>query len=782
MSSILFFNWLMMRWFLLLITFNLFITSVAFTQGAYLTVLDQKTKEPVPFAHVLFESLDGRETEHEITDLDGRVVNRAAFRNTKLSISFVGYEMHESTIRPNESLTIYLEPQIFNVGETVVTGQYKPEKVDKSIYNVQVIGAKQIEEKGATNLAELLAGESNIQIQQDGVLGSSLKMQGMTGENVKILIDGVPVIGRMNGNIDLGQLDLSNVDHIEIVEGPMSVIYGTNALAGTINIITKENKRNSLLTQFNGYYETVGQYNFDASSSFRKGNHTGSLSLGRNFFDGHSFNDEIRTPLYKPKEQYKAKADYIYNNNNFKLKVNSAYFNETIQHLGLVDTIVAANSIIANDQYFYTTRFTNSLAADYKFAESFYFNFLGAYSTYIRAKNTYLKDFADLSESLSTDLTRHDTTTFNSLMLRGTVSRDAQDSKLLFQTGFDVNIDDGSGKRITDSINTAIEDYAYFLSLKYKLSENNIIQPGLRLIYNNKFNAPLIPTLNIKFGVLPGMSLRASYAKGFRAPSLKELYLDFVDANHNIHGNADLKAETNDSYNAAVEYQFSKDKHTLETETSFFLNDGKDVISLIVIDPANLYYRNENIDVRKTIGGRINLNYNFYPTLTIKAGFSLTGLSETLTLPEVDSTYIPVEDEYIHLDSSFLSDYQHTKDFSLNVSYRIVRFDILCNAFYKYNGQTTALYTDIDDETGEEFINRYNVDPYHTLDISFTKKFLQNRLTVVAGMKNLLDNTIVLTSTGYNPGQVHGGGSSGGSPVSWGRTAFISINYKITKF
>ena len=59
----------------------------------------------------------------------------------------------------------------------------------------------------------------------------------MSGENVKIMIDGVPVIGRQNGNLDLSQLNLLGIEHVEIIEGPLSVNYGNNALVGTINLI-----------------------------------------------------------------------------------------------------------------------------------------------------------------------------------------------------------------------------------------------------------------------------------------------------------------------------------------------------------------------------------------------------------------------------------------------------------------------------------------------------------------------------------------------------------------
>ena len=70
-----------------------------------------------------------------------------------------------------------------------------------------------------------------------------MSMQGISGENVKILIDGVPVLGRLDGNIDLSKINLNDVDQIKVIEGPQSVSYGTNGMAGTINIIIKKDQK-----------------------------------------------------------------------------------------------------------------------------------------------------------------------------------------------------------------------------------------------------------------------------------------------------------------------------------------------------------------------------------------------------------------------------------------------------------------------------------------------------------------------------------------------------------
>ena len=121
----------------------------------------------------------------------------------------------------------------------------------------------------------------------------------------KILIDGVPVIGRQNGGIDVAQLSLLNVERIEMVEGPLSVQYGTNALAGTINIITKKNPSKSIELSANNYYESVGHFNVGSSFGWRgNNNQTFTASAGRNFFGGWSdlnTTEASRFQQWKPK-------------------------------------------------------------------------------------------------------------------------------------------------------------------------------------------------------------------------------------------------------------------------------------------------------------------------------------------------------------------------------------------------------------------------------------------------------------------------------------------------
>ena len=149
--------------------------------------------------------------------------------------------------------------------ETVVTGVPMPVKLQNALAQYRIITKAAMLAQGAVTVADALTTQLNINLGNDRVLGSNITMQGLGGDKVKLLIDGLPVNGRENGNIDLGQISLNNVARIEIVQGPMSVLYGSDALGGVINIITAKATKQAVSAGFN--YEDAGRYNADVAGS-----------------------------------------------------------------------------------------------------------------------------------------------------------------------------------------------------------------------------------------------------------------------------------------------------------------------------------------------------------------------------------------------------------------------------------------------------------------------------------------------------------------------------------
>ena len=193
--------------------------------------------------------------------------------------------------------------------EVIVTGVSKPITVQNALSTVKIINRKMIDALGANTLNDVLRNQLNMQVQNDGLLGSSLSLQGFSSDKVKILLDGIAVNGRENGSIDLSQIDLQNVARIEVIQGPMSVVYGTDAVGGIINIITNKNP----CTQFSitNQIESIGKYNLHIHYNQTRKRYQWSATAGRNFFGGWNYIDTgvvQRQQLFKPKEQYTLSA------------------------------------------------------------------------------------------------------------------------------------------------------------------------------------------------------------------------------------------------------------------------------------------------------------------------------------------------------------------------------------------------------------------------------------------------------------------------------------------
>lgn len=738
----------------LLITILLQNAILAYSQGGKVIITDSKSKESIPFAHVCFEELGTKQKLYHVTDKDGVVINPCK-KGSIIAISFVGYKTYIDTLQPNISYNIALVPQVFDIDQVVVTASYTPQKADKSIYNVKVIDSRTIEQKSATNLSDVLKDEVNIQVTNDPALGSSLKLKGLSGNNVKILIDGVPVIGRMGGNIDLSQLSLYNIDHVEVVEGPMSVVYGSNALAGAINIVTKENLHSNYTATFNTYYENVGKYNVNGSASIRKGKNSFSLSGGWNFFNGISLDiDQNRSQRWKPKEQYNADAYYTFSDDRSKIKVQTSLMYERLLDKG---DQLSPSFRTARDSWFYSVRTTNRVEYSNKLKNSYFLNIMASQSFYQRKKLTYNKDFIDNTSILVNDASSNDTSKFDALTFRATFGNLNSEQRLSFNSGLDINYENGKGKRILDN-KQEIGDYALFTSVMYNLNKNLSLQPGLRYAINTKFDVPLVPSVNVKWNAASFLNIRASYTRGYRAPTIKELYILFKDSSHDIQPSSDLKAEYGHNY--ALSFNINTDKadkiHFSNIELEFFYNQMHNKIDLAVVETVNNngIYKYINISNNNTLGGRLTFKYSFYSHFDLGVGLGETGTFASFS--KVTET---------------LNKYKYSPEGTVNLTITIPKVDIKLITNYKYFGENWQFNID------ENNVISYGyMDKYQNLDVSLLKKFLSNRMTATIGLKNVFDNTII-KNTGRSSDAPHS--SAEGSNVGYGRVFFTSITYNI---
>lgn len=731
------------------------ITTFVFTQTATIQVLDE-TKQPVPNAHISI-----KETKKLIiSDVNG--VATIPFENqTKLTleISFLGFAKKTQVIKLNDNLKVELAEDVVSLNSFVVTGQYSENNPEKAVQKITIIDKEKIEKMAAVNLTDVLQNETNIRLSQDGVLGSSMSVQGMSGENVKILIDGVAVIGRQDGSVDISQLNLNDVERIEIIEGPMSVNYGTNALAGVVNIITKKPTNNRMNIQANSYYENIGKYNFDGTISNSFGKHSYSITGGRNYFDGWKESDPMfkeneriadttRFKTWKPKEQYFGRFKYQYATKNTTATYTFSAFDEKITNRGLPR---APYLETAFDDYYNTLRLDNAIQLKTKFKKQKHWNFLASYNYFERIKNTYFKDLTTLDEVLTNNLSDQDTSSFDLITVRTSFSNANDSIKLNYQLGIDLNKETAEGARISGE-SEQIGDYAAFASVEYKPFRNTVLRPGLRYSYNTEYESPLTPSLNIKQSIKK-INVRASYARGFRAPSLKELYFNFVDINHNIVGNNSLTAETSNNYILAVNYTKLIKSYLIKMEVSSFYNQIDNLISLA--QTSGTEYTYVNIGDFSTHGAQFNTNIS-YNHFKFGIGSSVVGRENVLAKTEN------------------VSNYNYSPEVKLKANYDLVKWNSFIAVFYKFNGKLSSFALDGNNEVYQTYIESYQM-----ADITIGKNFWKNKIAFSVGSKNVFN---VKNVNSVATGGAHSAGS-GSSLVATGRTYFakLSINLSYDK-
>lgn len=650
-----------------------------------------------------------------------------------------------------------------DLSELIITGQYKPQSVKKSVYQVRVINSERIKLSGATNVQQVLNNQVGFRFSNDNTLGTTdVQLMGMSGRNVKILLDGVPMIDRGDTRESLNQVDINSIERIEIVEGPMSVIFGSDALAGVINIITKKNSKNNLSVSAKIQEETAG--NEYHPFSYR-GVHLQNLNVGykinnwslsfggtHNDFDGYGGGAYGRDKTWKPKEQSMGNARIGYSKGVFNIYYRTDLLHEDIISRGAINY----NNYKAIDQQYTTDRFSQQLQGGYNFNKSLQLAAIISYTDYKRRTKTTLHDFEKGSDELTTGPGEQDLAKFNSFVLR--TSLQYQVSPIIsLQPGIDINREEASGERISGK--PVITDYAAFISAEVKPASWINIRPGLRFIKNSVYNAPpAIPSINSKIVLSKNIDLRLAYAYGFRSPALRELYFNFVDVNHNIVGNPNLKAEYSNSFNGSLNWTASPMKSiAYSASLGGFFNDFNNQIDFALSASGNNQYSYFNVNKARTTGFVLE-NKLSWKKLDATLGFSYIGFYRELY----------DDKDYVKLDSK---EYLWSPELSASVNYSVDKIKTKFSLFYKYTGNRPQYVTGTT-TSGQDVLYIAETAGYHLADLT-ANTTINKYLSVTAGVKNIFDVNNV-NNTAASSGSIHNAG--GAVAISYGRSYFIGLN------
>ncbi len=651
--------------------------------------------------------------------------------------------------------------------EVVVTGQYKPQSVKNSVYQVRVINNERIRLSGATNVQQILNNQLGFRFSNDNTLGTTdVKLNGIGGNSVKILLDGVPMVDRYDERTSLSQIDINNIERIEIVEGPMSVSYGSDAMAGVINIITKRNKQNSLSLNARAQEETAGNeyhpfsykgvHTQNISANYKQNQFLATIGGTHNDFDGFGGDAYGRGKTWKPKEQWLGNVKVGYSNSNFNAYYRLDGLNENIVNRGAI-----GQNYKAIDQKYTTHRFIHQVQSDYRISNNLQWSGFIAYTDYQRQTKTTKHDFEKNTDELTTGEGEQDISRLNSLSFKPTLQYQVN-AKISIQPGIDINHEKATGARIIGS--PQINDYALFVSAEIKPATKVSIRPGLRFSKNSQYDAPpVIPSLNTKFTLSNQFDLRLAYGYGFRAPSLRELYLIFQDVNHDLVGNPNLKAEYSSNVNGSLSWTPATTNDIRFTSAlSGFYSAFRNRIELVPTSTITLQYTYFNVGKVKTTGSSID-NRLTWKNIDASLGFSYIAYAAS----EYDDKNYIKEDK-----RKFL----WTPEINSNIIYGIDKLRSKLGLFYKYIGKKPAFSPGMVGSQPAYLLTQ--TDSYNLADFTVTTN-INKWLSTNVGVKNIFNVTDVNSNTVNTSATAHS--TSGAQAIGYGRSYFIGLNFQWNK-
>ncbi|WP_420387962.1 TonB-dependent receptor plug domain-containing protein [Roseivirga sp.] len=729
-----------------------------------LTFISSDDGQPVPFLTVSFQSVNTERILRSITNEQGRITLPTLEFPLIISTSHINYETFTDTITTPVSKKYRLLPVSTQLDDVIVTGQFSPQSVKNSVFRVQTINRKEIEQRGAINLEQALQTQLNLRITQDLAIGSSgIGLQGISSQNVKILVDGVPLVNRNgNGNAaDLSQINLQQIDRIEIVEGPMAVNYGANALAGVINLITRKDFDHQTEIRTFIQSESAG-----TEVGPTQGKHIQSLEVNHQFskkwsvllhgqhndFQGFQGNAPGRTHEWNPKNQWTGSGLIKYETANHTFFYRAEVLDELIEDFGQSQsnyTSTGEFQPFAIDENYHSQRLTQQLQAEGSLPFLDRYNLFASYSDFRREKSRFAKNLVTKEERLTTATGDQDTSTYQVWEFGG-AGYLAPASQLDVQIGYQISLEDVGGGRIAEG-EQSIEEYSAYTSLEWKPSAQLTIRPGARFTSNSAFGNQVVPALQIKQQLSDKTNLRFSYGKGFRAPSVRELYFEFVDSNHRIYGNPDLKPETSNHLGLNLLTSFSLAGTPIQSDLNLFFNDISDQIA-IGTNPQDITSASYiNINRFKTLGATLSEKF-LVGSISANIGMSYIGRYNRLAETEGE------------LDEFFFS-----PEVNANLSYQLPKWKTSFHLYYKYTGRLQSYFVE-----GDE-VSIGAIDDYHWLDATINHP-ISKSLELLLGARNIF-NVERVSNSGVSSG-AHSGGSS--VALAYGRSYFLKISYNLS--
>ncbi len=621
--------------------------------------------------------------------------------------------------------------------EVVITATRTIRQLSSLPMPVQLISKADIRKSNSLRLADILNEQTGLITVPDFGGGEGIQIQGLDAQYTLILIDGVPLVGRSAGTLDLNRITVGNIKQIEIVKGASSSLYGSEALGGVINIIT-ETPKYGFKGEVNLRSGSFGTTDIAASISNREDKLGVSFFVNRFNSDGFDFDTSTPVANVAPFENYTFDGKITYKfSRNFDMVFSGRVFTQNQENVSQnARTLEVFKGESTIDEW--NARVTST----YKISDSFE----AIFEFYATQYNTeeFLKDSQGYLFSQNT---------FRQSFLRPEFRSTWRLDKGELATGFGLTIE--SLDRTFFDQQPVFRAPFVFAQYDWNLNKDLNIIFGARYDVHNQYQSQFNPKFAINFNFSEKFSAKASAGRGFKAPDFRQLFFNFSNSTvgyqvlgYNVvndvlpnlietdqvvvregvnlsNFNGDLRPESSLNFNLGFSYQPIKE---IKIDFNAFRNDISNLIdtraiATVLANGQNIFSY-VNVDEVFTQGLEYDFSYTPTDNLKLSMGYQLLYAKDKEAIRafnsgrvNASSTVILTEDQYFGLFNRS----RHMANFKM--FYTIPNWKLNVNIRTTYRSKFGLF-----DTNGNNYLDTFDTfaNGYAIVDLAFNKQLFKN--------------------------------------------------------
>lgn len=538
-------------------------------------VTDKNTGEPLFGANV---SILGTTIGYPVNKDGYFYIPNVDNDETVIGVSYTGYKTEQVTVNTKKSddVVILLESLTHSLDEVVVTGTGTPHRLKDSPIQTEIINAKTVKTLHNPNLENVLMNISPSFSTQPNMMGSNLSMNGLANDYIVIMVDGQRLTGDFSGNIDFNRINLDNVERIEVVKGASSALYGSDAMGGVINIITKTPMHKAQISSTN-LTSAHGEFSSSNNLFLNFGKIKSTSGFSKKSTDGYQLSpyeisgDELvetkKVAMY-PQDDYSVSQKISY-----ALSSKSEIYAEGgLYHRDLLRPIDHYDTDYRFDNHNYGGGVRYKLPKEQLLEASFASQTFSYSRVFIKESGDFKPGDEDLSK-----LQRYNNGKVQALL------KPAKNHTIVVGSEWIENFMESPNLPKNSDEKTGTEkanEFGIWLQEEWRATDKLDVVGGVRHNYHQEYGHRSAPKFAIQYKPGP-VRIRANVASGYKTPNLLQLYYSTITSRGvQTFGNTEMKPETGTYTGLSVEYA----QKLFSASVTGYYNDIKNMIALITLE------------------------------------------------------------------------------------------------------------------------------------------------------------------------------------------------------